>query len=350
LARKERTVKHSWDYRLELDDERHDWTAPDCLFRTGGQGGEREDLNAIWRALASAGDAGRPASFPVPLVLAWQLSGQGLEFRRTDRLEDAYGEAYWVRPPGIDGKLVEHVHRILEGSMTKTLLWSHARAILGVGAKTDRIAILLAPHHAIAEPPALARWKDALNTWNPWRSGGKGGLPESERWTSLCADAVRELGFPIAGTVTRWREQVAKKWARPRAPARLATPEEAQGAHETLAALAARPWDVEASSPAWPLRLDAAARARLTALPGHGEREAIHVVANLGAGRLLRIQVVRFLGEKQAAFQQCGGDLEVDGGDVHIWFEPLGDPLLEGCTLPTANGAAPRPTTDSASE
>ncbi len=49
------------------------------------------------------------------------------------------------------------------------------------------------------------------------------------------------------------------------------------------------------------------------------------MIANLGAGRLLRIQVERFSGEEQAEIVKCGGDFEMDGGDVHLWFEELGD-------------------------
>jgi hypothetical protein len=54
-------------------------------------------------------------------------------------------------------------------------------------------------------------------------------------------------------------------------------------------------------------------------------------MANLGAGRLLRIRLARFAGEAPAEIVKCSGDREMDGGDVHLWFEALGDPLLEGC-------------------
>jgi hypothetical protein len=337
VARKETAAKHSWDYGLQPDDVRHDWTAPDCLFRSHGRDHlfpGAEDLNALSRAIWRASSADQPASFPVHLVLRWHLRGQGVRLLMVRDLADGYGEAFWVVRSGIDGKLADHVCRILVGSGRATILWSHQRQILGVGSRVDPIAELLAPHHAIAQPAALLRWKEALDTWNPWRSGGKDGLAESGRWTSLRDDALRELGFPIDGTVAWWREHVAQRCARPLASARLASPEEAQSAQEALAMLAERCWKIEGWNLAWPLRLDAASRARLATLPGHGEHEAIHVVANMGAGRLLRIGVVRFPGEEPTEIVKYGRALEMDGGDVHLWFEELADTLLEGSARP----------------
>jgi hypothetical protein len=160
-------------------------------------------------------------------------------------------------------------------------------------------------------------------------------VTESERWALLKADTSRDLGLSIESTVTEWRRRVvAERCTHPQSPARLADAEEATRAQEALATLAARPWRFDGWYRAWPLRLDAASRAPLAILPGHGEREGLHVVANLGAGRLLRIQVGRFPGEQPTEIVKCYGDLEVDGGDAHLWFDEVSDPFLEGSALP----------------
>jgi len=335
LVQRELTTRHAWE-----DDPRGSGQgtptcqAPDCLFqRRSGRDRAASDLRELATALHRATHAGHVASFPVRLVVAWQLRGQGLDLHIIDHGDRSYGTSLsWVTRSGGDRELAEAVHRAME-SPGSTILWSHARRVLGVGPLVDPITRLLGPYHEVATPPALLRWREAIQGWSPWRSGADRDMSESEQWRTLRTDVLGELGVPIEAPLVGWRQRVGEKCVWSQAPARLATPDEERSAQEALSALAARTWHFDGWSRAWPLRLDAASRASLAILPGHGEREGLHVVASLGAGRLLRIQVARFPGEKQAKIVKCGGDLEMDGGDVHLWFQELSDAYLVGTML-----------------
>lgn len=337
LARKENEVSHSWaGYSYGRSGDQHAQGASDCLFQhRESHDNSAQDLKDLARSILDADSAGREASFPVTQVLAWLLSRRGLTLRVVRDADERSGPVpLWILKTGRNASMAARVGQALEGA-DRTLLWSHGHRIVGVGPLIEQMAELLAPHHVIHQPAAMIRWREALSTWNPWRTGEPGGLPETERWQSLKLDVSRELGLWIESTVVDWRRRVAARCVLSQAPVRLASSEEAAAVQDALATLAARRWHVDSKSGVWPLRLDAASRATFAILPGHGEHEGLHVIANLGAGHLLRIQAVRFPGEVPADIVKWGGDYEMDGGDVHLWFEQISDSFLEGSPPPS---------------
>ncbi|MEP7124286.1 MAG: hypothetical protein ABJE95_25385 [Byssovorax sp.] len=337
LARKEKDAIHSWNgYSYGRSGDQHDQGASDCLFQhQDSHNNSAQDLNELARSILDADSAGREASFPVTQVLPWLLSRRGLTLRVVRDADGRRGTStLWILKTGMNESMAARVGQALEGADC-TLVWLHGREIVGVGPQIEQIAELLAPHHVLHQPAAMIRWREALSTWNPWRTGDRGGLPETERWKSLKLDVSRDLGLWIESTVVEWRRRVATRCAWPQTPVRLATPEEATAAQDALATLAARRWYFDSRAVVWPLRLDAASRASVAILPGHGEREGLHVIANLGGGHLLRILAVRFADEAPAEIVKCGGDYEMDGGDVHLWFEQISDSFLEGSGPPS---------------
>jgi len=105
-----------------------------------------------------------------------------------------------------------------------------------------------------------------------------------------------------------------------------------------------------------PFVLDQAARAPIRLLRGTG-RDQLHVLANLGAGRVLRIRIRMFVDDRRRSLEHAakvdseGGastryvngtavPLVFDGGDVRLWLQYSEEPLLEGFALPARTGRA----------
>jgi hypothetical protein len=100
--------------------------------------------------------------------------------------------------------------------------------------------------------------------------------------------------------------------------------------------LVARSLTVPAEEATLPLRLQVAASAPLMLLP-RTDFEVAHAIASLGAGRLLRIRILRFQdppAESVTFSKRTYGALELEGGDIHGWVGSRYDEELEGVTLP----------------
>ena len=329
IARREVASAHPWQGAPPGGRKRPTCEGVDCLFHGREDYNAQDTLRVVQRALSEADGAGRVASFPVWLVLEWALACAG---HKVDRVHGGRwdGDVAWIKRWARED-VTERVFWKLQ-TPERTLLWTHNRRILAVGPLAPDVGELLAPHHKLARPPALLRWQEAVAQWNPWHTGGEGGLAASKRWQALVADASTELGFSLEKTIARWRKDVeGESHGGPPAPARLATAEETKIARKALAHLAARPWRIEDWQRAWPLRLDSASRARFAILLRPGDRERLHVVADVGGGLLLRILVVHFPREEATEIVPCGGEREMDGGDVHIWVEEKWDSVLEVC-------------------
>ncbi len=251
LVRRELTTGHWWDRRFRgvRPPEPPLCEAPDCLF--GGQGSKDRaegELQELANAIHWAERADRAASFPVRLVLPWQRSRQGATLHVTN---DAGGYGtLWVTRRGIDRKLATRIHQALERPGS-TLLWSLARRILGIGPEVEQIAALLTPYHEVVQPAALLRWKEAIERWNPWRTGGNGGLAESERLEDPPGRRGARARVPHRRHGHRMASQnKAEKCACARLPARLATPEEARHTPRRRSRRSPpRPWRFESWSP-----------------------------------------------------------------------------------------------------
>ena len=231
----------------------------------------------------------------------------------------------------------------------RTFWWVHGRKVLAVGPNVAGFAAALAPHHDVSVPVALDEWKAGLERWNPWR------LTEADSpGCALQARVIEVCGFdPVRlGSV---------EWARARANActdLALQPVDETGiadARALISELAAR--GIEPGPMLeLPFVLDQAARAPIRLLRGTG-RDQLHVLANLGAGRVLRIRIRMFVDDRRRSLEHAakvdseGGastryvngtavPLVFDGGDVRLWLQYSEEPLLEGFALPARTGRA----------
>ena len=166
---------------------------------------------------------------------------------------------------------------------------------------------------------------------NPWRAAEQ----TSPNWARLKNQVVDETGLDIQAIADKWRlraESEVPDAAKPRA-FRLADAELQKNACARLAVLSARSFEASAEHATAPLWLQRASRAPLVDL-GANAPTCLHVLADLGGGRALRV-VVREFGEEATAVNIASTKdcYTLDGADFRAWCFPMYDELLEGPLL-----------------
>jgi hypothetical protein len=99
-------------------------------------------------------------------------------------------------------------------------------------------------------------------------------------------------------------------------------------ARDVLREAIARPLSLAPSEANRAFRLRIAVQSPLVAFEPRGEHEALHAVALMGAGRLLRIAAVRFPGEQPLPGLWLDG--AYDFGDLRMWEFTSADAVLDG--------------------
>lgn len=230
---------------------------------------------------------------------------------------------------------------------TKTVVWWRERQLFGFGPATAALATALGPHHDLAVPAALTAIIDALAHANPF---------DDLAWKPLL-DAARDVGLDLALAQAARKSEVAgsdpvtkleanRHAEREKTRVRVRTPTEgdADAIRSALMALAERPLDVERADATLPFRLKLAARSEFLELP-KDPFDVVHAIAQLGAGRTMRIRIAQFRGagsgemradrtysgRRRSDWRDSDGDiLELDGDGTHVWIETRYDPDLDG--------------------
>ncbi len=308
--------------------------------------GERWDLfrsekvfEAVRTALGDARKVEREPTFRIDHLFGWIR--KVLPEARVHVVDPAPTE-HWSK---VDAMTADMAYAALTGSPDETFVWAHgARAFaLGPGQQTISRAFHVAGD-PVSMPKSLTRLKVYLRDGNPWQ-------PEKKRWKEVCSEVVAECGLKMDGAYARWLEATdVEKQEReipgdgyPRAdkrPARAWTVQLRESAlvdkaRANLRTLSRRDFNVAWRATSLPFELEAIASAPLIALPLEG-RDMIHVVANLGAGKLVRLRTMRFPGEEREPLrvvESAGYYCRLDGGDIHAWMQTWESGLLDGQPL-----------------
>lgn len=221
----------------------------------------------------------------------------------------------------------------------ETFVWTWRRHVFVVGPDVEQVRELLGGDrcpHPLEEPATFADWRLAFDTWNPW-----GSLPYAKsdfrvvidvadriRFLTLAARTQTECGLDLRSCSNTWWER-ATKLLEPTA-ARAPSEDVDREVRSELRALAVRDHELAPVNASVIFRLQAAAEAPLVDLGCTG-RDRFHVLANLGAGHLLRIRCVGYPDEKPEPLR--GSRSLLVGGDVTIFLEEETDLVLEADPL-----------------
>lgn len=233
----------------------------------------------------------------------------------------------------------DRVFAALHGYGKETLVWTWNRRVFVAGPAVEAVRELLGGNrclHVPDEPATFAEWRRAFDAWNPWGSIPRPQIPyvhtldvsDPHRFLALVARTKTECGLDLRPCSRAWWERATELRYPSSARAPLADVEQ-QVRHE-LQALAARQHEVAPPSASVIFRLQAAAEAPMVDLGCTG-RDRFHVLANLGAGHLLRIRCVGYPDEKPEPLR--GSRSLLVGGDVTIFLEEETDLVLEADPL-----------------
>jgi hypothetical protein len=251
------------------------------------------------------------ASFRVEDILPWLAADQGVAGLRpiarltfADAIADELPATYW---------------------------WAREGRVVADGPGAEVVARMLRPHHEIERSDSIERFRTKLHGCNPFRMGaGAEIVNRFEQETGHTLEVDREL----------WARQVDRETLLRRAEARRGAAEGAEAAapvrwrvrpsDEAAAAeakaqvreLLSRDFVLEPAQIALPFVLRAVLDAPVAVLPLEGH-DRVHLVASLGAGRLLRVRVMFFGEEEPEPITPAAGACEYDGGDVHVWLVSL---------------------------
>jgi hypothetical protein len=272
-------------------------------------------------------------SFPLHAVLPW------LEKRSGTRISFLVGDAWnrWARY-GIQALDSD------PGDETKTEVWIHERRLHLRGPGSEQLAPLLKPHVVMIADRVINAFREALRTRNPITD---------ERFHQLVAEARS-----VALDLNPWLQKQIKLVSTESADTSVLafTAAEESSARVLLDEICNRAWHFPARdrNTSWseepphtlPFWFRRAARSPLILL-APDEFCQLRLIASLGAGRVLRVRLSRFLGSAANALRVTEHhgkwQLEVDGGDVHMWLRTEYDEMLE------AESLAPRKRRDDAS-
>lgn len=314
---------------------------PDPYGHSSRQPGPLEQL------LAAADERGEEPAFPLDEIGEW-LTRHELGFVPQAR-RHGYPHYDPRRPPT----------PATREALTGDNVWWHSGQIYAIGPKARAFADLIMCHDVVVDPPEIAAWLHALATRNPFEPEGF-----ADVWAGLVSVGLARVGGPhdAHALEERLKERRAELFAfgcepdphaRPDTPpARFDLPTFADGeegaARESIRRLSARP--LTGVLRAWlglPLHLGLAAESPLSPLPKE-PFDVVHVLANLGAGRVLRIRIAQFEGAgvgplqvssahvarpHRLAFRDEKKSCQLDGDGTHVVLECLYDELLEGAIM-----------------
>ena len=221
-----------------------------------------------------------------------------------------------------------------------TRVWWCKERVFASGPQAAAFASRMVGHDVVLEPPAIRAWFEALEARNPF--------------DPVALDDVRaevnEIGLTLEDSLAGARKVFGDGSIEDQGPFDLASfGEDGESrARRALARLAVRSMTaVPGRWMALPMYFELAAEARLSPLP-LAPNDVAHVLASLGAGRVLRIRVTQFAGKGTGPLRHTGpassrpysqrdGGYErtsLDGDGTHVVVEVLYDERLEGAVPP----------------
>lgn len=266
------------------------------------------------------------------------------------KLQPDFGTAVLETDPSrVDA---EFVAKLLAAEQpTRTLIWAWRGRLFAFGADSGRVQDALSEFHRVEVPPSLAVLSAAPSNVNPWRAVEQ----TSPNWARLKAQVADETGLDIQPLAREWRsrEESTVPASPDRLTAKVLRGEPAGAVRATLNRLAERTFDSQPEHATAPLWLDRASRAPLLNLE---LPDGLHVLADLGGGRAMRI-VIREFGEEpsvvavakaadyststHSGYNRPIDCYTLDGSDFRAWCFPMYDELLEGPFLrPRRNAEA----------
>jgi hypothetical protein len=294
-------------------------------------GGSSDGLE---RRVAQADKVGATPSFYLSEVGPWVA-------KRDGRLQVSWGQApdlSWDFTSGRPGWDPNTTH-----------VWSVARKVFVVGPEAEWVRSVVAPHHTAEGPTSLDSLRDAIEQWNPWLTLPPDPGPHRSVDTSALCPRYLELqrvlraeGFSLESVVKEWwahcdpesesnRDKVVGPWT-------LAVSDEAERERGlwNLDRLLGRTFELDDRTVHQLFRLRLILCSDIATIkrqPG----DLLHVVANVGAGHLLRVRVLEFPHEDSTPIHaRVPRNLwDLDGGDVHLIIRRLGDDVaLEASPMP----------------
>ncbi|MBK8939222.1 MAG: hypothetical protein IPM79_16755 [Polyangiaceae bacterium] len=219
-----------------------------------------------------------------------------------------------------------------------TFVWTKNRQLFVTGPEAEWVRSIAAPYHEAHGLTCLDPLRDAIARWNPWARlppdpDRREATPEDAEYQAL-ARALGDEGLDLKLIVKGWRahrdpEHAKKEWS-------LSLADEAaqEVARAGLVSLLRRKFSLEAAQQMFRLHLALSAElATIEREPG----DLLHVVANLGAGHVIRVRALEYPHEAPTTLQaqRVNDGSDLDGGDVHIFIRDLGDDVaLEASPMP----------------
>lgn len=210
-----------------------------------------------------------------------------------------------------------------DSSSLPTRVWARGDRFFAIGPEADALRGLFAPYHPDAGCHVfeLPDWIESERTGrNPWRR-------EGEWWERVAATLENDFGVS-PNAFAAFAQDDAMRTTVDEEQSRLLLGAEHGAAREQILALAKRP---VTGSHHLPLLLLALSEAPLLE-QRRAQAEALHVLGDVGAGRLLELRVFRF--EREAATPLRLEDGWFDGGDVRLQLTSRYDANLEGTARP----------------
>lgn len=204
------------------------------------------------------------------------------------------------------------------GKTNETWLWWHEGLCVRAGLERPELERALERGGVpTVEALPLVLLREGFGVQNPWRRGVE--------W-KLIEDAPASGGFQCEGWLYQWKRWITEAHKQEE-PLPLAPGGERQ-ARDVLREALARPLSLYLAEASRAFRLRIAVQSPLVAFEQSGEHEALHAVALMGAGRLLRYSAVRFPGEQPVPGLWLDG--AYDFGDLRLWEFTSRDEVLDG--------------------
>lgn len=231
---------------------------------------------------------------------------------------DTYDYKDWRRPIERRAVTARGVLDLALGKKEETWLWWHEGLCVRAGLERPELERALERGGVpTVEALPLVLLREGYGVQNPWRRGVE--------W-NLIKDAPASGGFRCEEWLYQWERWITEPHKQEE-PLPLSPGGEGQ-ARDLLREVLARPLSLSPAEASRAFRLRIAAQSPLIAFERRGEHVALHAVALMGAGRLLRYAAVRFPGEQPMPGLWLDG--AYDFGDLRLWEFTSRDEVLDG--------------------